>query len=471
MLTELVSQIKNRQTTAWAVVKKYLEAIKHKDPEIGAFLEVFEKEALFHSKQIDSKLKQNETIGPLAGIPIALKDNILVAGHKSTAGSLILENYIASYNAFVTEKLKKAGAIILGKTNLDEFAHGSSTEKSAFQTTKNPFDLSRVPGGSSGGSAAAVAAGMVPAALGSDTGGSIRQPASFCGVVGFKPTYGTVSRRGLIAMASSMDQIGPVTQTVSDCKLIFSCIAGKDPLDATSFDLPAQNSFNLNYNKIKLGLPKEFWQAEGLGEPVKELLENQLDKLRNKAATIKELSLPLSTQVALAAYYIVMPAEVSSNLARYDGVKYGLSQSGQSFLDRYFKTRAAGFGLEVKRRILLGTYVLSAGYKDRYYQKAQQVRQAISEEYRQVFQEVDFVLTPTTPHPAFKLGDKLKDPVAMYLEDLFTVSANLAGLPAICLPAGWVGRLPIGLQLIGPKQSDWRLLELAEKIEDLLKNR
>lgn len=469
MISNLVHQIKSKKLTAQEVVREYLAKIKEKDSEIQAFLVITENLALTQAQQIDQQVSRGKDAGPLAGVPVAVKDNILVAGERCSAGSRILENYTAAYDACVIEKLRRAGAVILGKTNLDEFAMGTSTENSAFFATRNPHDPTRVPGGSSGGSAAAVAAQMAPAALGSDTGGSVRQPAAFCGVVGFKPTYGAVSRRGLIAMCSSMDVVGPLAQKVEDIKLIFKVISGRDILDATSFDLPQADSSRLKLKGIRLGLPQEFWEEKGIDKSLREVLEKNLKVLGRAGASFEKISLPLATKVALACYYVIMPAEISSNLARYDGVKYGLSRPGKRLLERYLESRGAGFGLEPKRRILLGTYVLSQGYIGRYYHKAQGVRREISSEFEKAFRKVDFLLTPITPAPAFKLGEKIQDPVAMYLEDIFTVSANLAGIPAISLPAGRVGGLPVGLQLMGPQKSDWRLLNLAEKIEEIIK--
>jgi aspartyl-tRNA(Asn)/glutamyl-tRNA(Gln) amidotransferase subunit A len=470
MIKEIVSQIKSRKLTAQEVVKGYFNRIKEKDSEIQAFLTVTKNLALDRAQQIDEQVLKGKDAGSLSGVPVAVKDNILVAGERCTAGSRILENYTAPYDAYVIEKIRQAGAVILGKTNLDEFAMGTSTENSAFFSTRNPLDTTRVPGGSSGGSAAAVAAQMAPAALGSDTGGSVRQPAAFCGVVGFEPTYGAVSRRGLIAMCSSMDVIGPLAQKVEDIKLIFKVISGQDLLDATSFDLPRPDSSSLKLKGIKLGLPREFWEEKGIDRNLKEVLEKNLKVLARAGVNFEKVSLPLATKVALACYYVIMPAEISSNLARYDGVKYGLSRPGKRLLERYLESRGAGFGLEPKRRILLGTYVLSQGYIGRYYHKAQSVRGEISSEFKKVFRKIDFLLTPITPAPAFKLGEKVQDPVAMYLEDIFTVSANLAGIPAVSLPAGRVRGLPVGLQLMGPQKSDWRLLNLAERVEQVLTN-
>jgi aspartyl-tRNA(Asn)/glutamyl-tRNA(Gln) amidotransferase subunit A len=399
---------------------------------------------------------------------------MLVNGVKATAGSKILENYIASFDATVIKKLKEQGAILLGKTNMDEFAMGSSTENSAFFTTKNPHDLERVPGGSSGGSAAAVASKMSVFALGSDTGGSIRQPAGFCGVVGFKPSYGAVSRYGLIAMASSLDIIGPFAQSVEDAEIIFKNIAGKDSMDSTSQNLPIiTNELQVTSSKLqglKFGLPKEYFQ-KGLDEKIKKTIEGVIEKIKSQGATIKEVSLP-STSYALPCYYIIMPAEASANLARFDGIRYSPMTNNESqdinLHDLYFKTRGKGFGAEVRRRIVLGTYVLSSGYYDAYYKKAQQVRRLIAQEFNKVFQEVDFLITPTSPTFPFKIGEKADDPLSMYLSDIFTVGANIAGIPAINLPCGQEDNLPINMQIIGPYLSDFSLLNVTKTIEGII---
>lgn len=469
MIKELHQKLINKEITATELVSNYFNVIKNKDKDINAFLTLLEEKALNEAQQIDSKIQKGEEVGLLAGIPYAVKDNILVRGIKTTAGSKILENYIASYNATVVEKLDKEGAILLGKTNLDEFAMGSSTENSAFFTTKNPFDLSRVPGGSSGGSAAAVAARMSVFALGSDTGGSIRQPAAFCGVVGFKPSYGAVSRYGLISMASSLDVIGPFTTSVEDAEIIFKTISGKDPMDSTSHDVFQDENQQLKIENLKIGLPKEFFVA-GLDEEIKNKIEEVVTKIKNLfQVSVSEVSLP-SAASALPCYYIIMPAEVSSNLARYDGIRYAaiknLQSEIQNLKDLYFQTRGKGFGKEVRRRVILGTYVLSKGYYDAYYKKAQRVRRLIVNEFQKAFEEVDFLITPTTPTPPFKIGEKANDPLAMYLSDIFTVSSNIGGVPAINIPIGFTkNNLPIGMQIIGPYNSDFKLLEFAKLIE------
>jgi len=469
MIKELHQKLIHKEITATELVSNYFNVIKNKDKDINAFLTLLEEKALNEAQQIDSKIQKGEEIGLLTGIPYAVKDNILVRGIKTTAGSKILENYIASYNATVIEKLNKEGAILLGKTNLDEFAMGSSTENSAFFATKNPFDLSRVPGGSSGGSAAAVAAQMSVFALGSDTGGSIRQPAAFCGVVGFKPSYGAVSRYGLISMASSLDVIGPFATSVEDAEIIFKTISGKDPMDSTSHDVFQDENQQLKIENLKIGLPKEFFVA-GLDEEIKNKIEEVVIKIKNLfQASVSEVSLP-SAASALPCYYIIMPAEVSSNLARYDGIRYAAIKNLQSEIknlkDLYFQTRGKGFGQEVRRRVILGTYVLSKGYYDAYYKKAQRVRRLIVNEFQKAFEEVDFLITPTTPTPPFKIGEKANDPLAMYLSDIFTVSSNIGGVPAINIPIGFTkNNLPIGMQIIGPYNSDFKLLEFAKLIE------
>jgi aspartyl-tRNA(Asn)/glutamyl-tRNA(Gln) amidotransferase subunit A len=446
------------------LAKFYLEKIKKENKKYNNFLNLTEKLALEQAKKVDDKISRREKIGPLEGIPLAIKDNILVEDYPTTAGSRFLKNYIAPYDATVIKKLKQGGVVIVGKTNLDEFAMGSSTENSAFGVVKNPYDTSRVPGGSSGGSAVAVAADHCLGALGSDTGGSVRQPASFCGVVGFKPSYGMVSRYGLIAMASSLDQIGPIAKTIEDAKLIFDAIRGKDERDSTAVQVQKSRlcrgfggQAKAKSRNLRIGIPKEYF-GRGLDKGVREKIEKAIEDFEKKGAKIRKVSLPFS-EYALAVYYIIMPAEVSANLARYDGIKYGFSRKGD-LLNQYLKTRAQGFGDEVRRRIMLGTYVLSAGYWEAYYGKAQKVRELIKKEFEKVFKEVDVLLTPTAPSPAFKIGEK-KDPLSMYLSDIYTVPVNLAGLPAISVPCGEVKGLPIGLQIIGPQFKDDLVFEVA----------
>jgi len=446
-------------TDAFALIKK-------KDPEIHSFLETYDEaheEALQATKRYAT---EGASTPALLGVPIAIKNNILIKGKKATAGSKILENYTATYDATIITKLKEAGAIIIGATNLDEFAMGSSTENSAFGPTKNPVDTKRVPGGSSGGSAAAVAMGAVSVALGTDTGGSVRQPASFCGLVGFKPTYGAVSRYGLIAMGSSFDQAGPLTTTVADAELVHEVIAGRDAMDATTISKDTYPHVPLKETYI-IGVPRHFL-GEGVDPDVLTLFEEHIQLLKEQGHSVVDIELPLFEK-GLAAYYIAIPAEVSSNTARYDGIRYGLSVDGETLLDVYEKTRAEGFGPEVKRRILLGTYVLSSGYYDAYYAKAEAVRELMREELRAVFTNIDLILTPTSPTPAFKLGEK-SDLLSMYKADIFTVPVNLAGVPAISIPAGMVQRegvsLPVGVQYIAPHGGDSRLFDIGKKVYD-----
>jgi len=462
-----------KEFSALELCQAYLERIKEKNREIFAFLTITEDLAISQAKKIDEMIFQGREIPILAGIPTAVKDNILVEDVKCTAGSKILENYIAPYDATVIKKLKEQGVVILGKTNLDEFAMGSSTENSAFFETKNPCDLKRVPGGSSGGSAAAVAANLSLFALGSDTGGSIRQPASFCGIVGLKPTYGAVSRYGLIAFASSLDQIGLMTKTVEDCQIVFEVISGKDELDSTSVKF--ENRFSkfiirnrkskIGIQNIRIGVPREYF-VKGIDPEVEKVIKGAIKKYEGLGAKIEEISLP-HTEYALPCYYIIAPSEASANLARYDGIKYGFSKSRISNLkprtlfDVYLQSRGEGFGDEVRRRIMLGTYALSAGYYEAYYLRAQKVRTKIREDFEKAFQTVDVIFTPVGPTPAFKLGEKIDDPLKMYLSDIFTVSVNLAGHPAISIPSGKVGNLPVGLQIIGKPFEEEKIFGIA----------
>lgn len=446
------------------LITESLHHIKERNKELNAYLEVFEEDAFREAEVAEEKIRQG-VVGPLMGIPFAVKDNILVEGRRASAASRMLENYAAPYTATAIRKLRDAGAIILGRTNMDEFAMGSSTENSAFGPTKNPYDTARVPGGSSGGSTAAVAAHMCLAALGSDTGGSIRQPASFCGVVGLKPTYGTVSRHGLIAMASSLDVIGPITQTVEDAEIIYNVIKGKDPLDSTALEARSWN-LESRKEKMRIGVPKEYFGV-GLDSEVKQIIENALKKLETRNYKLETISLP-HADYALACYYIIMPAEVSSNLSRYDGMRYGLSKEADDLLGIYTKTRREGFGDEVRRRILLGAYVLSAGYYDAYYAKAQSVRSLIKQDFQKAFQNVDIIVSPTTPTPAFRFGEKSQDPVEMYLSDIYTVSANLAGIPALSVPCGVSKNgLPIGIQFMGRWFEEDMLFVIGKRWEQL----
>ncbi|PIR45514.1 MAG: Asp-tRNA(Asn)/Glu-tRNA(Gln) amidotransferase GatCAB subunit A [Candidatus Vogelbacteria bacterium CG10_big_fil_rev_8_21_14_0_10_50_13] len=435
------------------LTQAYLDAIAERNPTLNAYLEVFD-DCLEQADKIDAKRQAGEELGELAGIPMAIKDNILIKGRKCSSASKLLENYIATYDAFVIEKLKTAGVVFLGRTNMDEFAMGGSTENSAFGPTKNPHDPERVPGGSSGGSAAAVGGNLALAALGSDTGGSIREPASFCGVVGFKPTYGAVSRRGVMAMASSLDQVGPIAKTIDDAKLVFDIIRGKDELDATSWSSNSVPGKNQVKTKMKIGVPREFVSA-GLNPEVAANFEATLAKLKTAGHEVVDIELP-SFKYALACYYVLMPAEASTNLARFDGLRYGVKQTGADLLGDYQETRGTGFGPEVRRRIILGTYVLSAGYADEFYYQAVAVQRLIKADYARVFEEVDVIATPTAPGPAFKIGEKIGDPLAMYLEDIFTVPVNIGGVPAVSVPSGQTtSGLPLGVQLTaGAKQEE-----------------
>ena len=450
------------------VAQAHLDRVKTEDPKVKAFITLLEEKALFSAREIDLKRAQGKKLGKLAGVPIAVKDNILVEGVETTCASKILKGFKAPYDATIVEKLKKEDAVILGKTNLDEFAMGSSNENSAFFKTKNPWNLETVPGGSSGGSAAAVAAKMAPLSLGSDTGGSIRQPASFCGLVGIKPTYGLVSRYGLIAFASSLDQIGPMARNVEDTALLLSSIAGHDPKDSTSAP-QAQNHFSgmplESIRGLKIGMPREYF-ADGLDPEVRKSVLDAVNNLKTMGAEIKEVTLP-HTSYAVATYYIIAPSEAASNLARFDGVRYGhRAQNVKSLSELYEKSRGEGFGPEVKRRIMLGTYALSSGYYDAYYNRAQKARTLISRDFENVFKEVDFLATPTAPSVAFKFGEKSADPVAMYLSDIFTIPSNLAGNASLSIPCGLnKDRLPIGLQLIAPAFEDEKLLSLAAAVE------
>ncbi|MBI4991771.1 MAG: Asp-tRNA(Asn)/Glu-tRNA(Gln) amidotransferase subunit GatA [Candidatus Harrisonbacteria bacterium] len=468
-----------KEFSALEITQAFFDWIEKRDWETGAYLSLSKDLAVRQAEAVDIKIAKNEPVGVIAGIPLAFKDNILIEGRPATAGSKILKDYTASYDATVIKKLKKAGTVFLGKTNCDEFAMGSSTENSAYKLTRNPHDLSRVPGGSSGGSAAAVAAHMAIAALGSDTGGSIRQPAAFCGVVGLKPTYGAVSRFGLIAMASSLDQIGPFTKTVEDAAILFKEIAGYDSMDSASSPLSNNYGDELvnprleDIRKLKIGVPEEYWVA-GLDKEVAENVERATKDLQSLKAEVKKISLP-HTKYALSCYYIIMPAEVSSNLERFDGIRYGTRQGAENLLELYKRNREAGFGAEPKRRILLGTFVLSSGYYDAYYAKAQRVRRLIRQDFDEAFKEVDVILTPVTPTPPFKFGEKVADPLAMYLSDIFTVPVNLAGLPAISIPvrqgsnvSGQISsNLPIGFQLIGKHLREADILGLGQYYEKL----
>jgi aspartyl-tRNA(Asn)/glutamyl-tRNA(Gln) amidotransferase subunit A len=463
--TETAKQIAAKELDATRACDHHLARIQRFDDKVGAYLALDGERAHHDAYDIDDARREGKPLGPLAGVPIALKDVLVTRGIPTTAASKILGGWVPPYDATVVEKLRAAGAIVLGKVNCDEFAMGSSTENSAYKPTKNPWDLSRVPGGSSGGSAAAVAAGMCNASLGTDTGGSIRQPAAFCGVVGLKPTYGRVSRYGVVAFASSLDQVGPIARTVADCALILEVIAGFDPRDATSLDEPVpryRDALTGDVKGLRIGVPHEYF--ESLDGEVAAALDKTGDALRERGAEIVDISLP-ATHLALAAYYIIAPAEASSNLARYDGVRYGQRADAKDLLQLYMKSRGAGFGAEVKRRIMLGTYALRSGYYDAYYKKAQQVRTLIKRDFDKAWRFCDVVLTPTTPTPAFAFGAK-KSPLDMYLADIFTLSCNLAGLPGISVPCGLTeAGLPIGAQLLGKPLDEATLLRAAGVIE------
>ena len=466
-ISEIHQQLISKQRSAVEITQEALERINQLEPKLKSFICVTAEKAIAQASQVDAKIAAGEKIGPLAGIPIAVKDNICTRGIPTTCGSKILENFIPPYESTVTQKLVGAGAVILGKTNLDEFAMGSSTENSAYQVTANPWDVERVPGGSSGGSAAAVASAESLVALGSDTGGSIRQPASFCGVVGMKPTYGLVSRYGLVAYASSMDQIGPFSRTVKDSAILLQAIAGYDPKDSTSLNVPIPDyTKNLSPNlkpkgQIRIGLIQETF-GEGLDSSVLQAFTKAVELLQELGAEIQVISCPRFSY-GLPTYYIIAPSEASANLARYDGVKYGFRTSeSENLLNMYAKTRSEGFGLEVKRRIMIGTYALSAGYYDAYYLKAQKVRTLIKKDFDKAFAKVDILACPTSSTTAFKVGEKTDDPLSMYLSDLMTIPVNLAGLPALSLPCGFDKQgLPIGIQLISNVLREDLLFEVA----------
>lgn len=460
--SEIASKVKAGELTARESVEASLSRIESVEPRVKALLTVMAEEALATADALDARRAAGETLPPLAGVPIVLKDNMCTRGTRTTAGSKILGNFVPPYDATVVKRLREAGAIIVAKANLDEFAMGSSTENSGFFTSCNPWDLERVPGGSSGGSAAAVSACEVPVALGSDTGGSIRQPAGFCGVLGLKPTYGRVSRYGLIAYASSLDQIGPFGRTVEDCALVLNAIAGHDPLDSTSANVPVPDylpACKRDIQGLRIGVPTEFF-GQGVSEEVAEVVRAAIAKFVELGASVAECSLP-TTEYALAAYYIIAPAECSSNLARFDGVKYGhRTKELAGHIGLTEKSRDEGFGAEVKQRIMIGTYALSAGYYDAYYKRAQQVRTLIRQDYEKAFEQFDVLVTPVTPTPAFKAGEKA-DPFAMKLADVCTLPINMAGVPAISVPAGFVEGLPVGIQIIAPHFQEERLFQAA----------
>ena len=472
-ISQIRDGIKDGSFTAVEVITSLFERIKTIDPKVKSYLRLCEKEALDKAKIVDDKIAKGEPVGTLAGVPIAIKDNICIDGVTTTCASKMLEDFVPPYNATVIEKLLKEDAIIVGKTNMDEFAMGSSTENSAFQVTKNPWDLERVPGGSSGGSAACVAAGLAPISLGSDTGGSIRQPAAFCGVVGLKPTYGLVSRFGLIAFGSSLDQIGPFAKSVKDAALTLQVIQGDDKLDSTT----NKDNIHTEYlptladgvKGMKVAVPKEFFKS-ALDDEIKDSLLNTIELLKSLGAEVTEISLPI-TEEGLSAYYIISSAEASSNLARFDGIRYGYRPKEFSSVDELMlKSRTEAFGPEVKRRIMLGTYALSSGYYDAYYNRAQKLKKKIKEEFKKVFEEYDVILSPTSPTLPFKCGEKISDPLQMYLADIYTININLAGIPAISLPVSKSkSGLPIGLQILGPHFGEEKIFKVAYAIEQEVK--
>ncbi len=454
--------LKKGDFTSVDLTRMFLDKIAEND-DLNAYLSVDENYAIAQAEKADEKIK-NKDFGMLCGIPCSIKDAIMVQGQKCTAASKILRNYVAVYDATVIEKLKKEGAVILGKTNLDEFTMGTTGENSAFGPTKNPHDKTRVPGGSSSGSAASVAADMAVFSLGSDTGGSIRLPASFCGIVGLCPTYGSVSRYGLIAHASSFDQIGPLAKNVEDAEAVFEIISGRDIQDTTSTDYKFEPS-DKKLKGLKIGVPKEYF-VEGMDEGVEEIIKNTIQKVKNEGAEIIDISLP-TTEYALACYYILVPSEASANLARFDGIRYGLSESSENLLNVYLKSKGRGFGLEPKIRILTGTYCLSSGYYDAYYKKAQEVRQLIKQDFAKTFEKVDLIFCPVSPFLPFKIGEKVDDPLSLYLADILTVGIKLAGLPGLSLPVGKVGKLPVGLQIIGNYFEENKILSVAKEVEKI----
>ena len=465
---ELMEKLGNNELTSEEITKAYVDRINDKEKDVNAFVTTLCDEALEKAKKIDEKRKSGDIKSNLAGIPIGIKDNLCTKGVKTTCSSRMLEDFIAPYDATVVENLNNEDLIDLGKLNMDEFAMGASTEYSYFKKTSNPWNLKRVPGGSSGGSAAAVAAELVPWALGSDTGGSIRQPASFCGVVGLKPTYGLVSRYGLVAFASSLDQIGPITKDVTDAAILLNLIAGHDERDTTSYDMPKKDytkALKGDVKGLKIGIPKEYF-GEGINEEVKEKLEEAIETYKKLGAEVEEISLDIA-KYALATYYIIACAEASSNLGRFDGIRYGhRAENFSNLKELYRNSRSEGFGAEVKRRIILGTYVLSSGYYDAYYKKAQQVRTLVKREFDKAFEKYDVLLTPTSPTVAFEMGTRSNNPLEMYLADICTVSVNIAGLPGISIPCGVNSEnMPIGMQLIGNKFEEEKILNTAYAFE------
>jgi aspartyl-tRNA(Asn)/glutamyl-tRNA(Gln) amidotransferase subunit A len=465
-ISELRDLLKKKEITSVELTTFYLERIKRYDAELASYLRLTEELAIRMAEDADKKLARGEG-DALTGIPLGIKDILCTRDVETTCASQILRGFIAPYDATVIQRMKEAGFVHLGRLNMDEFAMGSSTENSSFQVTKNPWDLERIPGGSSGGSAAAVAAGLCVAALGTDTGGSIRQPAGLCGVVGMKPTYGRVSRYGLVAFASSLDQIGPLTRSVKDCATVLQVIAGHDAMDSTSIPQPVPDYASYVGREIKgmrVGIPDEY-SIEGMDQDVKKAVEDAIKVFERNGATVTPISLP-HTEYAVATYYVICTAEASSNLARYDGVKYGFRAPGKDIIDMYKKTRSTGFGKEVKRRIILGTYVLSSGYYDAYYRKAGQVRTLIKRDFDRAFEQCDLIMTPVAPTTAFRIGEKVEDPLTMYLSDIFTIPVNLAGLPGLSVPCGFDrSGLPIGLQIIGKPLDEALMLQAAYVLE------
>jgi aspartyl-tRNA(Asn)/glutamyl-tRNA(Gln) amidotransferase subunit A len=467
-VANLSEALRRRAVSSEELTRSYLERIERLDPLLNCYVTVCREAAIESARAADRRIAAGEG-GVLTGVPIAHKDIFCTQGVKTSCGSRMLDNFIAPYDAHVVSQLAAAGAVLLGKTNMDEFAMGSSNETSYYGAVRNPWDRERVPGGSSGGSAAAIAADLAPAATGTDTGGSIRQPASLCGITGLKPTYGRVSRFGMIAFASSLDQGGPMARTAEDCALLLAAIAGFDERDSTCLDRPVEDyaaGLGQDLKGLRIGLPREYF-GPGLDPAVAEVIQTAVEEYQSLGARVREISLP-NTSLAVPAYYVVAPAEASSNLARYDGVRYGYRcQEPEDLEDLYKRSRGEGFGAEVKRRILVGTYALSAGYYDAYYLKAQKLRRLISEDFRRAFEEIDLIVGPTSPSVAFKLGEKTTDPVAMYLSDVYTIAVNLAGLPAMSVPAGFAHGLPVGLQIIGNYFAEARLLNAAHQYQQV----
>jgi aspartyl-tRNA(Asn)/glutamyl-tRNA(Gln) amidotransferase subunit A len=459
--------LKKGEFTVGELVEAYLEVIKEKNTELNAYLEIFNDDISSQVKVAEEMFKDGRAT-LMTGIPLAIKDNILFEGHIASASSKMLGNHKATYDAFVIKKLKEKGVVILGRTNMDEFAMGSSTETSAYGVTRNPYDTSLVPGGSSGGSAVAVASDMALVSLGTETCGSVRQPSSFCGIVGIKPTYGAISRSGIIAMGSSLDQVGPMGKTVADVEILYNTIYGQDELDSTSLSDEFRNTFKKNPLKKRIGVPRHFLSGEGINEEVLNNFNESCQKLKEAGYEIIDVTSKM-IEYSLAVYYIIMPAEVSSNLARYDGIRYGMHEDGANLYDVYAKSKGEGFGKEVRRRLLLGTYILSHGYYDAYYNKAIKVRNLITKELASIFEDVDAFITPTVPFPAFKLGEKMNDPLSMYMCDIFSAPANLAGIPAISIPSGFTkGGLPLGLQITAPYLREDILFTIGKDFEKLI---